>query len=175
MAKTVKIKAVKSQENKAPIPTAVEAAKTAPVMGPSSAAVSASTGVIEKPAEAIRAGGNKFTELYEKYTTLRELARPLNGLSQGAVLPDNVQVNSVTLNFTVNGTQHSVELDTVRTIAEIAPILSIGIRAVIERMNTELFSLNHLVSGMQASIQQALSAKPAGVTLQNNNNNEKTL
>lgn len=142
-----------------------------PQPGPSSAAESESTAdmvLIEKPADAIKDGGTHFHDLYARYVVLRELARPLNGLSQAGVLPDNVKVKSVSIAFSVNDVEHAVTLDTVRGIGEIAPLLSAGLRVTIEQMSQELFSLNHLVNGMQQSIQQALSAaKATNVSLEN--------
>lgn len=141
--------------------------------GPSDSGVSVSTApttgvLIERPAEAIQAGGAKFNELYQRYTTLRELARPLNGLSQAAILPDGVRVSKVTLDFSVNGVDHTVNFDTVRNIGEIAPMLTVALRTTIEHMSQELFTMTHLVNGMQKSIQQALAIanKPTDVSLE---------
>lgn len=140
---------------------ALSAAASVPQPGPSSTAEAVSTAetvLIEKPADAIKTAGTQFHDLYARYVTLRELARPLNGLSQASVLPDNITIKAVTLDFTVNDVAHSVTLDTVRGIGEIAPLLSAALRVTIEQMSQELFSLHHLVSGMQQSIQQALAA-----------------
>ena len=136
--------------------------------GPSSAALSDSTAVIEKPAEAIGTGGTRFNQLYQRYTTLRELARPLNGLSQAAVLPDNIQIKNIALTFSVGDKTYSADIDTVRSIGEIAPLLAAALRVTIEQMSQELFTLEHLVTGMQKSIQQALSLanKPADISLE---------
>lgn len=128
--------------------------------GPSSAPgeESTSTIVVEKPAAALKYAGNKFNELYEQYSVLRELARPLNGLAQGNVLPDNVQIASVTLNFSVNSVDYSTTLDTVRGIGEVSQMLSVALRTLIERMHQELALITHVALGVQQSIQQALNA-----------------
>lgn len=158
---------------------ALSAASSPPQPGPSSEAESASTAetvLIEKPADAIKTAGVQFHELYARYATLRELARPLNGLSQAGVFPDNIAIKSVSIDFTVNDVQHSVTLDTIRGIGEIAPLLAAGLRVTIEQMSQELFSLQHLVSGMQQSIQQALAAASrAAAVSQESPSDEKTV
>ena len=129
--------------------------------GPSSEAVSDSTAgqtiVIDKPADVISSSSAEFYRLHTLYVTLRELARPLNGLSQASVLPDNVKVTKVTLNFAVNDVEYSADIDSVKNIGEVAPLLASALNISLDRMNQELFTLNQVVSGMQRAINQAVS------------------
>ena len=57
------------------------------------------------PAALLDASREVF-ERYDRYEKLRELTRHLNGLPDSAPLPEHVKINSVELNYTVNGLPH---------------------------------------------------------------------
>lgn len=165
--------------------TTVVTATAAPVMSATSAGVhitsaksakpriSSVTAVetISNPSEAIRDTAVAFHKLYSQYTSLRILAKPLNGLPQADPFPDNVKIQSVNIAFTVDGEAHNAEISSAKLIGEIAALIGNELRSLIERMYQELFALEHVTSGMQKAVQQAISSAGVnkaenGITLQ---------
>lgn len=126
--------------------------------------------VISNPSEAIRDTAANFHKLYAQYTALRTLAKPLNGLPQSNPFPDNVKIKNVIVAFTVDDDkEQTAEISSPRFIGEIATLIGNELRSLIERMYQELFALEHVTSGMQKAVQQAIASasKPEnGVTLQ---------
>jgi hypothetical protein len=166
-------------------PAAFQPASATPVMAAKAAGiqitsaksakprVSAITAVetISNPSEAIRDTAASFHKLYEQYTALRILAQPLNGLPQADPFPDNVKIQNVNIAFTVDGAAHTAEISSPKLIGEIAALIGNELRSLIERMYQELFALEHVTSGMQKAVQQAISSAGAnkttsGITLQ---------
>jgi hypothetical protein len=126
---------------------------------------------ISNPSEAIRDTAAAFHKLYEQYMALRILAKPLNGLPQADPFPDNVKIQNVNIAFTVDGEAHNAEISSPKLIGEIAALIANELRSLIERMYQELFALEHVTSGMQKAVQQAISGAGAsktdsGITLQ---------
>jgi hypothetical protein len=125
--------------------------------------------VISNPSEAIRDTAANFHKLYSQYTALRALAKPLNGLPQSNPFPDNVKIKNVIVTFTVDGDEEqTAEISSPRFIGEIATLIGNELRSLIERMYQELFALEHVTSGMQKAVQQAIASvnKPEnGITL----------
>jgi hypothetical protein len=125
--------------------------------------------VISNPSEAIRDTAANFHKLYSQYTALRALAKPLNGLPQSNPFPDNIKIKNVIVAFTVDGSEEqTAEISSPRFIGEIAALMGNELRSLIERMYQELFALEHVTSGMQKAVQQAIASanKPEnGVTL----------
>jgi hypothetical protein len=124
---------------------------------------------ISKPSEAIRDTAATFHKLYEQYTALRILAKPLNGLPQADPFPENVKIQNVNIAFSVDGEAHTAEISSPRLIGEIAALIGNELRSLIERMYQELFALEHVTAGMQKAVQQAIantSKIDNGITLQ---------
>jgi hypothetical protein len=174
---TTVVTATASTAAPAPAATPVMAAKSAGIQitgaKPAKARVSSVTAVetISNPSEAIRDTAASFHKLYEQYTALRILAQPLNGLPQADPFPDNVKIQNVNIAFTVDGAAHNAEISSPRLIGEIAALIGNELRSLVERMYQELFALEHVTSGMQKAVQQAIASSNAskttsGITLQ---------
>jgi hypothetical protein len=105
--------------------------------------------------------------MYSRYNTLRELASTLNGLSPAAPLPTGVSVDKIELTFTVAEKTYSTLASDVRTVGEIAPLIASALSSLIEKMYTEVFSLNNTGAAMQRALETAI-VKPSTQT-----NNDK--
>lgn len=121
------------------------------------AAATATTEVISDPAKMIKDRAANFHMLYERYATIRELASRLNGMSQAALFPDNVKLSKLTIDFTADGTDHTVTIDNLKLVGEIAPVLAAGLRYAVETMYDDLFAIEHVSSEMQKAVAAALS------------------
>jgi hypothetical protein len=123
---------------------------------------------ISNPSEAIRDTATTFHKLYEQYTALRVLAKPLNGLPQADPFPENVKIQNVNIAFSVDGEAHTAEISSPRIIGELAGLIGNELRSLIERMYQELFALEHVTASMQKAVQQAISTTSktdSGITL----------
>lgn len=124
---------------------------------------------VSNPSEAIRDTAATFYKLYAQYTSLRILAKPLNGLPQADPFPENVKIQNVNIAFSVDGESHTAEISSPRLIGEVAALIGNELRSLIERMYQELFALEHVTAGMQKAVQQAIantSKVDSGITLQ---------
>lgn len=108
---------------------------------------------------AIKRGGEKFYDYYSAYKTIRELARPLNGLPQSAPIPRGLSIKKITVDFTANDVDYSIDIPEPQKAGEIAPLISFAIRDLVEKMNNELHILSYLVEGMYTSVQSAFQAR----------------
>lgn len=117
------------------------------------------TFLVENADAAIKRGGQKFYDYYGAYKNLRDIARPLNGKSQSAPIPYEVNIKRITIEFEMGGQTRTVDISPPQRIGVIAPLISFGIRDVIEKMNNELHVLSHLVTGMHTAVQNAFNAR----------------
>lgn len=124
-------------------------------------AAPAASASITDPAGAISSGAENFKRAYDQYAALRELARPLNGLSQAGELPANIKVKKITIEFGVNDSEYVAEIPEIKRIGDVAPLISFGLRALLERMHEELFSLEHVTKGMQKLVENAANRTPS--------------
>lgn len=111
-------------------------------------------------ANRIQKSANTFHDMYSRYNTLRELASTLNGLSPAAPLPAGVSVEKIELTFTVAGKTRSTLAADIRTVGEIAPLIASSLSGLIEKMYTEVFSLNNTGAAMQRALELAI-VKPS--------------
>jgi len=111
-------------------------------------------------ANRIQKSANTFHDMYSRYNTLRELGKVLNGLPATAPLPDGVTIDKVEMVFTVAGRTYSTLTSDIRTVSEIAPLLSSSLSGLIEKMYTEVFSLNNTNATMQHALEVAI-VKPS--------------
>lgn len=121
---------------------------------------------------AIKRGGEKFYDYYSAYKTIRELARPLNGLSQSAPIPRGLSIQKISIDFTVKEKSYTVEIPEPQKTGDIAPLIAFAIRDLVEKMNNELHILSYLVSSMHNSVQSAFTARvhaPPGEPYDNTN------
>jgi hypothetical protein len=125
---------------------------------PSPEVVKPTAEMIANPSETIRDTAATFYKLHEQYNTLRALAKPLNGLSQANKFPDNVNIKTVNIAFAVDGEEHNAEITSTQIIGDIAGLIGNELRSLIERMYQELFALEHVTTGMQKAVQQAIAA-----------------
>ena len=114
-------------------------------------------------ANRIQKSANTFHDMYERYNTLRELGKVLNGLSSTAPLPAGVIVDKIELVFTVEGRTYTTLASDIRTVGEIAPLIASSLSGLIEKMYTEVFSLNNTGAAMQRALETAI-VKPSTPT-----------
>lgn len=170
MAKTCKKnckskKCEKSCDNKTKtqtinVPVVVEAVKTEPVTetAPQQETRNEDATVT---AERIQKNATNFYSLYERYNTLRELARVLNGLPQNNPIPDAAKIDKISMSFTVNGKSRTVDMADVRLIGEIAPLIANTLSTFIEHMHQEIFTLNTAGTAMQQAIENTILRREA--------------
>lgn len=108
---------------------------------------------------AIKRGGEKFYDYYTTYKNLRDLARPMHGKQASAPIPQPISIKNITIDYELSGQPRSVTIPEPQKIGEIAPLLTFGIRDIIERMNNELHVLSYLVSGMHTAVQAAFNSR----------------
>jgi hypothetical protein len=109
------------------------------------------------PAGTIAVGAEKFKKAYDQYTALRELARPLNGLSQAGPLPPHVKISAASIEFVVNDVKWSAEIPNITRIGAVAPLIAEGLYLLLTQMHEELFSLEHVTKGMQKVVESAFN------------------
>jgi hypothetical protein len=130
--------------------------------------VKAETETITDPATMIKSRSANFHDLYVRYATLRELASRLNGLAHAALLPDNITVPKVTIEFTVDNKPYSATIDKIQIIGEISGLLSGALRRAIESMYDDLFAVEHVAAEMQKVIAAAVNQNSANQETQTN-------
>lgn len=119
------------------------------------------TETINDPAAAIIEKSSSFNSAYSKYLSLRELARPLNGLPQSEPLPSNVQITNVAISFSVDGKEHVAEIPRVFFIGDIASLIGNGLRFLLETMHNDLHTIGFVTNSMQQVVKNA--ANKAGM------------
>lgn len=102
-----------------------------------------------------------FYSLYERYSTLRELARVLNGLQQNSPFPADVKIEQVELTFNIGGVSHSVTMAEPQVVGELAPIIASTLSRFIEFMHQEIFTLNTASAAMQQAIENTILRRDA--------------
>lgn len=129
---------------------------------PRAAQLSAQNETITDPAATIVEKSANFNAAYSKYLALRELARPLNGLSQSDPLPANVAVTKVMLEFSVDGKPNTAEIPGVAMIGDLAALIGNGLRLLLETMHNDLHTIGFVTNSMQQVVKNA--ATKAGGT-----------
>lgn len=94
------------------------------------------------PATFIHESGVKMVELYAVYEKLRAIGTHLNGKLTSDPIPENLQIDSITINFrTVEGEQVSepqaVELKHITTVGDLSGLLATELGAVIVTLQRE--------------------------------------
>jgi len=112
-------------------------------------------------AARIQQNALEFYSLYERYTTLRELARVLNGLQQNSPFPADVKIEQIEFTFNIGGVSNSVTMAEPRAVGEIAPIIASTLSTFIELMHQEIFTLNASGSAMQQAIENTILRRDA--------------
>lgn len=112
-------------------------------------------------AARIQQNASTFYELYERYTTLRELARALNGSQQSSPFPADIKIEQIELTFNIGGVSKSVTMAEPRAVGEIAPIIASTLSTFIELMHQEIFTLNASGSAMQQAIENTILRRDA--------------
>lgn len=95
------------------------------------------------PAQFIYDAGRAMTEIYAVYDKLRMIGKHLNGKLVSDKLPPELQIDDITINFRVveNGKMSeptSVALKHVKTVGDIASLLSTELGAVIATLQREV-------------------------------------
>jgi ethanolamine utilization protein EutA (predicted chaperonin) len=112
-------------------------------------------------AARIQQNASTFYELYARYTTVRELARVLNGLQQNSPFPNDVKIEQLELTFNVGGVSRSVTMAEPRAVGELAPIIASTLSTFIELMHQEIFNLNASSAAMQQAIENTILRRDA--------------
>ncbi len=108
---------------------------------------------------AIKRGGEKFYDYYSQYKNIREIARAINGLQQSAPFPRQISIQKISIAFTIDGEEKVAEISEPNKVGDIAPLISFGIRDIVEKMNNELHVLSYLVTGMRDSVHAAFNSR----------------
>jgi hypothetical protein len=143
-------------------PPVLEAAMSTAVAATQAAQVTMQNEVVTDPAATIVEKSANFNAAYSKYVALRELARPLNGLSQSDPLPANVAVTKVTVEFSVDGKPNTAEIPGVLMLGDIAALIGNGLRRLLETMHNDLHTIGFVTNSMQQVVKNA--ATKAGGT-----------
>ena len=112
-------------------------------------------------ASRIQQNAVAFYALYERYNTLRELARVLNGLQQNSPFPADVKIEQIEMTFNIGGVSRSVTMAEPRMVGEIAPMLASTLSTFIELMHQEIFTLNTASTAMQQAIENTILRRDA--------------
>jgi hypothetical protein len=112
-------------------------------------------------AARIQQNAEIFYSLYERYNTLRELARVLNGLQQNSPFPQDVKIEQVELTFNIGGVSRSVTMTEPRVVGELAPMIASTLSTLIELMHQEIFTLNTASTAMQQAIENTILRRDA--------------
>lgn len=117
--------------------------------------------VIKDPATTIAEKSANFNAAYNKYLALRELAKPLNGLSQSDPLPANVAVTKVAIEFVVDGKPNTAEIPGVLMIGDLAALIGNGLRRLLETMHNDLHTIGFVTNSMQQVVKNAANKNGA--------------
>jgi hypothetical protein len=142
------------EKSKMPV---LEAAAETTVAGAQTAQITTQTETITDPAATIVEKSAEFNAAYSKYLALRELARPLNGLSQSDPLPANVAVTKVAIEFSVDGKPNTAEIPGVLMIGDLAALIGNGLRRLLETMHNDLHTIGFVTNSMQQVVKNAAS------------------
>lgn len=112
-------------------------------------------------AARIQQNASTFYSLYERYNTVRELARVLNGLQQNSPFPNDVKIEQLELTFNIAGVSQSVTMAEPRAVGELAPIIASTLSTFIELMHQEIFNLNTSSAAMQQAIENTILRRDA--------------
>lgn len=105
------------------------------------------------PGQVIEAAGAAISEANTRYKDLRALIQQINGLAETAPLPDSLQIESIVINYYVNGQSKSA---TVRRVQRVGDLFSLLTRDVDELVNT-LRSQALLAREAAAGVEEACS------------------
>lgn len=99
-----------------------------PAPAPSPAAPS-----VTDPGQVIGAAGQAITDANARYKDLRALIQQINGLPESAPLPESLQIESIVINYSVNGLSKSAAVHRVQRVGDLFNLLN---RDVDELINT---------------------------------------
>lgn len=125
--------------------------------------------VINNPAAAIKTHSTSFDELYAQYNGLRTLARPLNGLQHTDNFPANVQIKNVRIQYAVDGVDGEANISTVNSVGELAPLIGVALRGLVDQIHQELLMLDQVTAAMKTAVDAARNgprSMPMPITLQ---------
>lgn len=114
----------------------------------------------DNSAAVIRDCAVKFNELFERYDSLRALARELNGLAQTADYPAGVKIDNIAIAFTIGGQTHTATVTNTKIVGDIASLIANELNALVDQLYLQVFSLTHVAGAMQKAI-EATTAKRA--------------
>lgn len=114
--------------------------------------------MISNPVTAIKTHATNFDGLYANYNSLRNLAKPLNGLPQTDMFPSNVQITNIKIDYVLDGAQNTAQISKVNSIGEIAPLLAAALRGLIDDIRQELVLLDQTT----AAVKNAVNATRSG-------------
>lgn len=117
----------------------------------------ADTALINNPTAAIKTHATNFDALYGAYNSLRNLARPLNGLQQSDPIPPGVKIKSIRIDYAIDGLPGSATIPDVVLVGEIAPLIGPALRKLIAEIRSELNMLDNVVTAVQAVVGSAAS------------------
>jgi hypothetical protein len=115
----------------------------------------------DNSAVVIRDCAVKFNELFERYDTLRALARELNGLVQTAEYPAGVKIDNIAIAFTVGGQTRTATVTNTKIVGDIASLIANELNALVDQMYLQVFSLTHVAGVMQKAIEATTTKRAA--------------
>lgn len=88
---------------------------------------------VTDPGKIIETAGVAISDANARYKDLRALIQQINGLAESAPLPDHVKIESIVINYSVNGMEHSATVHRVQRVGDLFNLLN---RDVDELINT---------------------------------------
>ena len=142
---------------------------SAPVLTAGAAVSSVSDQVlINNPTAAIKIHALNFDSLYSSYNSLRNLARPLNGLQQSDPIPPGVKIKSVKIDYEVDGEPGTASISDVIFVGELAPLIGPALKKRIAEIRSELNILDSVTTAVKAVVGNAAQPVTTAVSLAQN-------
>lgn len=129
--------------------------------------------LINNPASAIKTHAINADALYAAYNSLRNLAKPLNGLQHTDQIPAGLKIKAVRVEYELDGVHAVANISGISAVGELAPLIGPALRRNIADIRDELNLLDSVVAAVKPLVNSAAGGQSvistAAPTLANQN------
>lgn len=113
------------------------------------------------PGQLIEAAGAAISDANSRYKDLRALIQQINGLTESSPLPDSLQIESIVINYSVNGQSKSATVHRVQRVGDLFNLLNRDVDELINTLRAQALAARDAATAVEEACSRAQYAANA--------------